>query len=408
MTESGEKFKKILLQLLMVVVVLGIGVGVFKLLGAMRKAPERKEQTIVTPLLNGLIVHEQNLQMLVSSYGTVSPKIEVQVVPQVSGGVVACHKNFVNGGFFKASEPLISIDPRDYELAVETADAVVARSQVALDTERAEGAVAESEWRQLNPGSEPASPLVLREPQIRDAQAQLRAAKAQLETARLNLERTVISMPFNGRVANESVDIGQYLMAGQPVATVYSTDVVEIVVPLEDRELAWFQIPGAYSDAENTSGGYAGPKAIIKADFAGSVHTWTGRVVRSEGQIDIASRMVNVVVEVANPFELSDGKPPLVPGMFVEVEIEGKTLDNIIKVPRYTVHGANEIWVARGGKLYIEQIQVVRRDKEYAYVAGGLKDGDVIITSPLDTVTDGMDIRTQVETSPDNGEAFLK
>jgi len=116
--------------------------------------------------------------------------------------------------------------------------------------------------------------------------------------------------------------------------------------------------------------------------------------------------MVNVVVEVANPFELSDGKPPLVPGMFVEVEIEGKTLDNIIKVPRYTVHGANEIWVARAEKLYIEQIQVVRRDKEYAYVAGGLKDGDVIITSPLDTVTDGMDIRTQVETSPGDGEVF--
>jgi RND family efflux transporter MFP subunit len=408
MTESGEKTKKILLQLFLVIVVLGIGVGVFKLLGAMRKPPERKEQTIVTPLLNGLIVHEQNLQMLVSSYGTVSPKIEVQVVPQVSGQVVACHKNFVNGGFFKVSEPLITIDPRDYELAVETADAVVARSQVALETESAEAVVAESEWRQLNPGGEPASPLVLREPQIRDAQAQLRAAKAQLETARLNLERTVISMPFNGRVAGESVDIGQYLMAGQPVATVYSTDVVEIVVPLEDRELAWFQVPGAYSDAENTSGEYAGPKAIIKTDFAGSVHTWTGRVVRSEGQIDIASRMVNVVVEVANPFELSGSKPPLVPGMFVEVEIEGKTLDNIIKVPRYSVHGPNEIWVDRGGKLYIKQIQVIRRDKQYAYVAGGLKDGDVIITSPLDTVTDGMDIRTQVETSPGDGEAFSK
>ena len=116
--------------------------------------------------------------------------------------------------------------------------------------------------------------------------------------------------------------------------------------------------------------------------------------------------MVSVVVEVLEPFKGANGRPPLVPGMFVEVEIEGKTLDKIVKVPRYSVHGANEIWVARDGKLYIERIQVVRRDKKYAYVADGLKDGDVIITSPLDTVTDGMDIRTQVKTSPGNGEAF--
>jgi len=397
----SEKNKKTVTQIALVLGVLVLGLLLFKMLVSMRRPPAKKERQIVAALVNAQTVHTEQMQMIVQGYGTVSAKAEIKVVPQVSGRVVECHEDFVNGGFFKAGQSLITIDPRDYQLALESAEAGVAAAQVALDREQAEAQVASQQWKQLHPDSEPSSPLVLRQPQIREANAQLKAARAKLVAARLNLERTVISMPFDGRVADESVDVGQYLTPGQSIATVYDTAAVEIVVPLEDRELAWFDVPLLKTNPASSS---ANSKALVKADFGGVSHTWSGQVVRTEGRIDPTSRMVNVVVEVADPFEVTDGQPPLVPGIFVEIAIEGKKLDKIIAVPRYAVHNVDEVWAANGDQLRIQKVKIVRSDKDYAYVSSGIEDGDVIITSPIDTVTDGMKIRTKLNSSPDKNE----
>ncbi|MCK4960017.1 MAG: HlyD family efflux transporter periplasmic adaptor subunit, partial [Planctomycetes bacterium] len=312
MSGSESKWKtavRVLIQLVLVVVVLFIGVKLFKKMLSMRKPPEKKAVQVSAPLLNALAVYPGDMQMQIGGFGTVGSKIEVKVVPQVSGIVVDCHDNLVDGGFFKADDALIVIDKADYEVAVESAEAVVARAQVLLDQELAEATVARQEWDQLHPGTEPTSPLVLRKPQISQAKAELKAAVAQLAKAQLNLKRTVISMPFAGRVQAESVDIGQYLMSGQAVATVYGTDAVEIVVPLEDRDLQWFSIPESNSDPSGRSSGHNSTEAVVAATFAGAEHLWEGKVVRTQGRIDPSSRMVNVVVEVQEPFKLSGGRP---------------------------------------------------------------------------------------------------
>jgi len=391
MTKLTEKTKRILL----ILAILATGVVILIMLISLRKPPAKKQQEILSPLLNSLVVHKQNMKMVVRGYGTVEPKVEVRVVPQVSGRVVNSHKDFVNGGFFKAGQALITIEQRDYKLAVQNAEAAVAADKVYLDRELAEAAVARQEWAQLNPETNPTSPLVFREPQIAEAKAKLKASQARLATAQLNLERTVVSMPFDGRVSSESVDVGQYVVTGQPVATVYGTEVAEISVPLEDRDLAWFDLPAGFNNPAGSSS-FTGAQAEVIADFAGARHTWVGRVGRAEGRIDSASRMLNVVVEVANPFKLSNHRPPLVPGMFVEVEIKGKPLEGVVPVPRYAVHNGDEVWVCRDGRLRIQKVDIARKDKNYAYVATRLSDGDVIIISSLDAVTDGMKIRTNL------------
>jgi RND family efflux transporter MFP subunit len=397
------KFSDTLKRILLIVGILAVGVIILVLLKALRKPPAKKESQILAPLLNAQAVYAEDVQMVVFGFGTVEPKVEVQVVPQVSGRVDDCHNDFVNGGFFKADEPLITIDQRDYKLAVENAEAAVAADQVYLDRELAEAAVARQEWEQLYPDSKPTSSLVFREPQIAEAKAKLKASEARLATAQLNLERTVISMPFDGRVSSESVDVGQYVVAGQPVATVYGTDIAEIAVPLEDRDLAWFDLPAGFNNPASSSS-VTGAEASVIADFAGGRHIWAGRVVRAEGRIDSTSRMVNVVVEAANPFDVSDHRPPLVPGMFVEVEIIGKPLKGAIPVPRHAVHNADEVWVARDGQLWIQKVEIARQDKDYTYVTGGLANGAVIVTSPLEVVTNGMKIRTQLTGAEPNKE----
>jgi RND family efflux transporter MFP subunit len=401
MVKVSDGLRKVVLQLFGVIAVIAVGIGIAALLISLKKPPERKELEVVAPLLSAQEVHRDTMQMTVKGFGTAGPAVEVQIVPQVAGVVVDSHRGFVNGGFFKADEPLIVIDQRDYKLAVESAASAVAAAQVQVDKETAEADVAKKEWALLHPEKEPESALVFREPQIRQAKAQLRAAMAQLETAKLSLERTVISMPFDGRVVSESVDIGQYLAPGQPIATVYATDVIEIVVPLEDSELEWFDIP---INHVGFSVGVSGPEVEVKVMFAGVEHKWQGRIVRTEGRIDSSSRMVRVVAQVDRPFDTSNGNAPLVPGMFVEVLIKGKELKDVFRIRRYAVHNVDEVWVVNDNRLHIQKVKIARRDKEYAYVTSGIEDGDIIIMSPLDTVTDGMQVRVDLGLSEEKVE----
>jgi RND family efflux transporter MFP subunit len=381
MPDRDFQTKKIWIQIIFVFLILTFGIIAAVLLISSRKPPKRQERKVFAPLVNVETIHKQDIGMVIRGYGTVKAKNQVQLIPQVSGRIIALHPNFASGGFFRAGETLITIDPRDYELAVQRTRAVVARAQVKLDLEKAEASVARQEWEQLNPGQEPTSTLVIREPQIRQAQAELEAAKAELSTARLNLERTKVSLPFDGRIAEENVDMGQYVPGGQPVASVYGISAVEIPVPIEDHELAWFEIPS---------------RASVQADFAGGIHKWDGKVVRTDGQIDPKTRLVTVIVEVTGPFKKADGRPHLVPGMFVEATIQGKVLEQVIPIPRSSIHKGAEVWVVQDdSRLRIHEIEIARLDRDFAYVISGLDDGTMIVTSPLDTVTDGMKIRTQ-------------
>jgi len=429
-----NKTKRIIAQIILVVIVVLAGFGVMRTLMSLKQAPDRNPPRIEPPLLNAIEVSSEPVRMTISGYGSVQPRSLVQVVPQVSGRVIKCHDEWVDGGFFKAGEPLIEIETVDYELAVQNAEAMVAQAEVALQQEQAEANTARTEWEQMHPGQAPPSALVLREPQIKNAEAQLKAAQAQLKDAELNLQRTTVSMPFNGRIVSTDIDAGQYVTSAAPVATVYRTDLVEITVPLENEELAWFQVPLSMNDGSNPDA-YNSSPAQVTADFAGKQYTWQGRVVRTEGEIDARSRLVPVVVQVDDPFAVTNGEVPLTPGMFVTVEIKGKRVDEITRVPRYAIHNRTNVWVAREmpdeegpadiaidtssdempdassandqdtsdaepepqtqdyKELNILTVRIIRMDKEYAYISEGLADGDWVITSPLETVTNKMKVR---------------
>jgi RND family efflux transporter MFP subunit len=397
-----KKWRKVLVQFTLVVVIFVIAIGLAKMMSTLRRPPEKKPQQVSAPLLNAIQVYAESLQMTVRGFGTVKPRMEVQVVPQVSGKVIECHPQLVNGGFFNANEPLLLIEQTDYTLAVESAAAAVAQAEVKLEQEKAEADVAHQEWENLHPDKEPDSILVFREPQIRNAEAQLKAAQARLAKAELDLERTTVTMPFDGRVVQTNIDQGQFITAGAPVATVYRTDVVEIMVPLEDAELRWFDLP---LDGNHNSD-IAGTPVSVSASFAGGEYSWQGRLVRTEGQIDPKSRMVHVVAQVSDPFKTESSRPPLTPGMFVRVEIEGRQIESIYRLPRYAIRRGTEVWVAAGThktkKLTVKPVDIVRMDRDFAYITTGLSEGDFVITSALATVTNDMAVRVQVDDQETN------
>jgi RND family efflux transporter MFP subunit len=378
------------LKLVVPAIVLVAGVAAAALIASARKAPPRVDRPALGPLVEVMETQVSDIPVVISGNGEVVPRVTVDIVPQVPGQVVRVHRSLVAGGFFRAGEVLVVIEPRDYELAVERAQAAVARAKVSLEREQAEAEVARQEWNDLHPGEEPTG-LVIREPQIRQAEAELAAAVADLDVAKLNLERTRISLPFDGVVVSESVDVGQFVGNGSRLATVYGTDVVEVRVPLDNRELAWFDVP--------SGNGKSGPTAEVSAKLGGREVVWDGRVTRMEAQVDQISRMVHVVVEVKDPYVTTEDHPPLLPGTFVDVRIFGRTLDGVVALPRYAIHDGNRVWVVDDGVLRIREVEVMRSDRQQSFVSSGIEGSDLVVVSSLDAVTDGMKVRRAGEES---------
>lgn len=384
-----NRTKKRILHVVITLVVIAFGAAAFLVLTAGKPQLKRTKPPVPVPMVRTLIVKTGPQVVTVRGEGTVKPLREIQLVPEVNGKVIYISPALVDGGGYKNGQLLLRIDPVDYELAVTLARARVKDSESRLKVTEEEAAAGRDEWRLLYKDSadadkEPPS-LVAKEPQLAAARAKLAADRADLRKALLHLERTRLTAPFNGRVSEENVDVGQYVSTGKALASLFSTEAAEIIVPLDDASLYWFYVPGF------TPG--SGPGAMVKvsAHIAGRALTWSGRVVRAEGKLDERTRMVNVVIYVDKPYATM---PPLAAGLFVTVQIRGRTLENATVIPRAALREDNRVWVVdRDSRLNFHRVKVARLESRRAIVSSGLEDGDMVVTSSLNVVTDGMKVR---------------
>lgn len=384
----NRKFRIIIHALLAILFVSG-GLLVMAKLTASKPRIAKKAPAQPVPIVRTLTVTTGTRPVIIRAEGTVQPLQEIQLVPQVGGEVIEVSPELVNGGRFRAGELLIRIDSTDYELAITLAQAAVKRAESELSLMQQEAASAREEWRKFfskQANQKAPSALALKKPQLAAARAQWEAARADLDKAKLNLERTVIRAPFDGRVADKRVDTGQVVSPGQVLATIFSTEAAQIVIPLDNRDLAWFRVPGF------TTAGDDGSQVLVKANLAGQIKQWTGRVVRSEGKIDQRTRMIPVVVRVDQPYA---SRPPLAVGLFVSVEIEGETLTDVAVVPRSLVHDDHQVWILdQQRKIRFQPVTVARFSGNHAWISSGLANGDRLVATALKTVTDGMEVRT--------------
>jgi RND family efflux transporter MFP subunit len=383
-----SKHKPRIIHFIVTLVFIGIGALVFVVLTATKPKLERTQPAVPKPMVSVARIKTRPQVVIIRGEGTVRPLREIQLVPQVNGKVVFVSRALVNGGEFQKGDVLLRIDPVDYQLAVTLAQARIKDSESKLKVAEEEAAVSREEWQLLykaDPKNNQIPALVAKEPQLAAAKAKLAADRADLQKAKLNLERTEIKAPFDGRVDEENVDIGQYAAVGQALATLFSINQAEIVVPFEDEDLYWFHVPGF------TPGDEAGSVVSVSTRVAGRESLWPGRVVRAEGKLDESTRMINVVIRVNKPYET---KPPLAAGLFVAVDIEGRTLENATMLPRAALRENNVVWVVdKNGKLTFRKVSVARLTFDAVLVEGGLKNGEMVVVSSLKAVTDGMKVR---------------
>jgi RND family efflux transporter MFP subunit len=388
-------------RLLLPLAALGLGAAGFALLVLTRAPVETRPPAAPPPLVRVVPVQLETVQLEVRTHGTVAPRTENDLVPEVSGRVVWIAPSLVSGGFFEEGEPLLRIDPRDYQAEAERAHATLAQRESEL-----ERATRELERRRGLAQREFASARELDDAINAEkvAAAALRVARAALERAERDLARTTLVAPFAGRVREENVDVGQFVARGAPIARLYAVDYAEVRLPVPDEELAFLKLPSLHrGDAPEASG----PPVRLHARFAGVEQTWEGRVVRTEGEIDPRTRMVNVVARVEDPYGRRDGgrRPPLAVGLFVEAEILGEVAEGVAVLPRAAMRGSDRVLVVDAeSRLRFREVDVLRRTRDRVLIRAGLETGEHVCVSPLDTAVDGMEVRTLVE-SVTSGEA---
>ena len=141
------------------------------------------------------------------------------------------------------------------------------------------------------------------------------------------------------------------------------------------------------------------PQADVRLKVRRKEFHWPGVVARIDGQIDRATRTVGIIVEVNQPAANGNpgaSGPTLVPGLFVEVTIEGRDVNDLIAVPRGSVHQQDTVYIVKAGQLVSRSVSIVRVARETAFVDGGIDDGDLVIVSPMTPPVENMTVRTIV------------
>jgi membrane fusion protein, multidrug efflux system len=351
---------------------------------AVKKIPHAVPEIRVTA------AKREALKMDVVSQGVVVPKIEIALVPEVSGKVVKAHPGFAPGGYFKKGELLLEIDPRDFAFAVTRAQAAVAEAYKELLREREEAKQAESEWQAL--GSGKATDYVLHKPQLKEREAKLAAAEADLNAAKLQLQRCRLLAPFNGWVRDQRVLPGQYVTAGSNIARLYGDDSAEVSLPIAEAQRQFLALP-SFNARVNTW-----PMVRFTLKNGNLEQHWQGHLVRTKSDLDEKNAMLYAVAEIPKAFNPQSQQSPLMPGMFLHASIEGIERFDLLNLPRTALFAGNQIFsVTADNRLRLQTVEIIRADKDRVIVATGVNPGERIMIDGVELPIDGMKVRIKPE-----------
>lgn len=423
MTVPNRK-RSVAMQAALAVIVLMAGVGSYLVLAGMRERPPQTETPEAKLSVEVWRIHPEEISVSITGYGTVRSLDMVVVTPQVAGKVVDVHPNLDLGGVIQREEVLFRIEARDYEIAKAQADAKIAqmRSTIALlkkqyendqsriDTLKRTRDLAEIEFNRdkelfdkhqvgteamvhmsevnFNQANDTftmvTNAIDLYPLRIQEAETGLRAAQSLLDQALTALERTEVRAPFTGRVKMAQIEVGQCVAPGVPAVTLANDTTLEISVPLDSRDVGtWLE----YEEPQSPNGeawfrNVDPVRCQVKWTEDPENNQWQGTLVRVE-RFDPMTRMVTVAVRVTGEDALSkDGGMPLVDGMFCTVEIPGKTLRQVFRLPRWAVTFESEVYVANAeSRLERRKVGIIRSEEDEVYISSGLTEGDLVIVT---------------------------
>ncbi|MAD60679.1 MAG: hypothetical protein CMH49_04070 [Myxococcales bacterium] len=415
---------KKLINVLIAISVLAAAIFLAQKIIGMKPKAVVKPQVNHGVLVEGVVVNTQDQDALIIGQGIVEPAEQVNLIAQVSGLVQKLHSELSVGGQVRKNEKLIQIDPTDFSLAITEAKARVKIAQQEASLESGRREAAEQEWMLMEKrgglsASDEAKGRALRKPQAKIAASNLKIAKNTLRRAQVGYQRTVLRAPFNAVILSESVDKGQLVGPGAPMASLAGTDAFWVTTSIPTSELGWIDFPKTKRKRGKRTIKSKGSKALVRYDVGAYVIEREGYVLRQLTQVETTGRMARVVIEVPDPLGISNQKKSLLLGAQVEVQILGRSMGKVVEVPRAAIHNENEVWLfapeklsSQGelkqasklntygkqtlGQLEVRQVKILRKRKDSVLIQKSLKSGEILIVSRIPTPVPGMLLRKKV------------
>ena len=339
-----------------------------------------EEKKVNVPYVKTMMLLPQTVSAQIASQGFIKPKNKLNIISQLNARVEWVSEKMEEGSSFNLGDTLIRLDRRDYELAFITAEANVLNAEVNLEREKAESDLASKEWGRVGGGS--GSALALRKPQLAQAKANLEAARANLERAKRDLDRTAFIASFNGRVRSKNTDIGSTTFPGTMLGSIYSTENLEIQLPIADQDISFtgldfngLQIP----DKEQLN---------VRINLNGQMVN--GKVIRAEAEVDPKTRMLSVVASVGINDDATSSL--VLVGQYAQATSFGTKVYDVYGIPRNNIRN-QALWVVDSNmELMNRPVNVLRYENEYALVDEGIEEGDRLMLSRLSSLINGQKV----------------
>jgi len=375
-----------------------LAVGIAYLFYATKTKAKRKPEIKKSVLVEVMHAKMMSKKIWVHANGIVKPTRELSIFPLVSGQIIDQSKRLVPGGFFKKGDMIVRIDPQDYLFIREQRKAEVETASFDFKLEQGRGKIAEREWDLLKddvPEADSNQDLALRKSHLEKTRAVLNAAKSGLEKAELDLKRTVVRAPSNAIVKEEYVDIGRLVSPQVRLATLIGVDQYWVQVSIPVNRLTQIKI----TETEGEKGSFA---RIINDLGQGVQVVREGRVEQLMGDLDTVGRLARLLISVEDPLNMSaengNRNFPLLIGAYVNVEIEGGTVNEAVEIPRSALHDEDNVWIMdKDDLLEIRQVQITWRLRNTVLITNGIKEGERIVLSRVYPPVSGTKLRVQGE-----------
>lgn len=338
-----------------------------------------------------------NYTPVIRAMGTVKPARDITLQPRVSGEIIKRSPAFTPGGFVEKGEVLFKIDPADFKNTLDQRKSELRQAIAEMEIEMGRQDVARRDFELLDETlSTDNEELVLRKPQLNSARAAVESARAAVEQAGLELQRTTIKAPFDAHILSREANLGSQVTPSDTLGRLVGMDAYWVIAVVPLAQLRWIEFPenddeaGAPVQVRNRT---AWPEDLYRE----------GRVHKLLGNLEEQARMARVLITVQDPLareNASPDTPKLMIGSYVEARIQAREITDVIRISRDYLRKDETVWVMKDGALDIRDVEITFKDVDYAYISGGLEEGERVVASDLSTVVDGAGLR--VEESSDS------
>jgi len=437
---------------LVALLLLALGGATFAYMVLNPPRPEGPAEEIRAPIARVFKAQKTSHRVAVTAYGTSRAGQEWTAIAEVRGRATEVSSRFEPGEILPSGMLLVRIDPTDYELAVArfTAEARVQAEQLReLDQSEAnlkeilklrerrrdlalreydrqhelfkKNAASESDLEasenahvaQLAALQETSNSLALI-PAKRDVlEASRSVAEARLAQAKRDLSKCEIRLPQAARCASKSIEVNQYVAAGERLGTFLALQTAEVVAMLEVRKIRQL-FPGGIKELSGLDLTEPGQEESfwrrirVPVDVSWGPQqrrwVWKGRFARIGSSLDPLTRTIPVIIEVPDPYkDFQPGiRPPLLPDVFCRITAYGNTVDDVVVIPRDSLHNGR-VYLLREGKLHIAPVTVLALEDDLAVVEEGpegISEGDLVVLADLVPASEGMPLRGEEVPNP--------